>query len=328
METTVACMICGERHKRITRTHLKKHDMTTDQYKAIFPDAPIVSEELSYKLGEYGRSDDCHNRKEEYRKMVGDNQRGRKRSDITRQRISEARTGVSWGSHTEEHKEYMREVMREDAKRRLAEGIWPPVQTPEGRKRNSERMKQKWANGDFNHLQQVTRTNWENGVFANVWTEELRAKQSANRVRYLKENPTKKTDTGLELNFKAFLEQHGIAYEHQYIVDDTRSGQWLFDFYIPSLNLLVEVDGEYYHTISLRQINRDKRKQNCAWKRGYHFLRISDKDWRPELVFETPDAWKEHSIALVDHRRNDQLIEVRVAAVPSDAELASDLFSW
>lgn len=114
-------------------------------------------------------------------------------------------------------------------------------------------------------------------------------------------NETPKTNTSLEIAMKMFLTECGIDYEHQFAVHEMR-GSWAFDFFIPSLHLLVEVDGEYHHTRSLKQFNRDRRKAMVASRNGYGFLRISDKDWRTELIFASESVRKDHTETLMARR--------------------------
>ena len=42
----VVCQICGQAFKVIVATHLKKHEVSMDQYKQRFPEAPISSDEF------------------------------------------------------------------------------------------------------------------------------------------------------------------------------------------------------------------------------------------------------------------------------------------
>lgn len=50
-----------------------------------------------------------------------------------------------------------------------------------------------------------------------------------------------------------------------------------FDMFIPALNILLEVDGEYWHSKPDR-ILIDLAKQQYAFDNNYHFIRLSDKD--------------------------------------------------
>lgn len=46
MEETVECLECGRDFKAITNTHLKSHGMTLDQYRAKYPNTPMLSEKV------------------------------------------------------------------------------------------------------------------------------------------------------------------------------------------------------------------------------------------------------------------------------------------
>ena len=49
------CLLCEKEFKRITRTHLKTHNVTTDEYINKFPNAEIISEDLKISYGKYFR---------------------------------------------------------------------------------------------------------------------------------------------------------------------------------------------------------------------------------------------------------------------------------
>ena len=49
----IRCEICGEEFNNITWKHLKTHDITTDQYKILYPDAVLQSEETAKRRREH-----------------------------------------------------------------------------------------------------------------------------------------------------------------------------------------------------------------------------------------------------------------------------------
>lgn len=95
---------------------------------------------------------------------------------------------------------------------------------------------------------------------------------------------TRKRDTAPEREFQSLLKQAGIEFEQQYQVDVK-----LFDFYIPHHNLLIEIDGIYWHGKELEydEMNKaqkhnydnDKQKDRLAWDQGYSLERI----WGDEI---------------------------------------------
>ena len=93
---------------------------------------------------------------------------------------------------------------------------------------------------------------------------------------------------------KEFLEKLGISYVYQYKAESI--GRF-FDFYIPSANLIIEIDGGWYHSdprvLEGRELNpmqkKNKRvdefKNKWAISHGIPILRIWEKD-----INETPSA--------------------------------------
>jgi len=99
-----------------------------------------------------------------------------------------------------------------------------------------------------------------------------------NRKEILKGNPSK-----LEFTFADMLVGLGIDFIHQYEVDG-----FDYDFYIPSKNILIEVDGDYWHgnpekfteLNSMQRKNRglDRLKTKHAADRNYQLLRFWEND--------------------------------------------------
>lgn len=125
--------------------------------------------------------------------------------------------------------------------------------------------------------------------------------RTANLIKSKNHNG-KSSGTSLEVRMEKFLDSKGLSYETQKIVN-TPKGSFTFDFFVEEKNLLVEVDGEYWHRKSLEQFNRDIIKERLAIDMGYRFLRISDKDWKPDMVFETEDHIRNHNKSVMDKRK-------------------------
>jgi len=86
-----------------------------------------------------------------------------------------------------------------------------------------------------------------------------------------------------ELEFEKMLNELGVEFRTQEIV-----GGKIFDFYIPSENLLVEIDGDYWHgnpsvykrPNKMQNTNRknDRRKTLIAENEGYKISRVWESD--------------------------------------------------
>lgn len=107
----------------------------------------------------------------------------------------------------------------------------------------------------------------------------------------LKKNASKMSNklTWPEREFEKILKELKVKFETQKIV-----GTKIFDFYIPEVNLLVEVDGDYYHanpeTTKLENINRmqaknvrnDKFKDALASALGFGLERVWENDLKKD----------------------------------------------
>lgn len=92
-----------------------------------------------------------------------------------------------------------------------------------------------------------------------------------------------KNKTWPEREFEKLLEELEVKFETQRIV-----GEKIFDYYIPSKNLLVEVDGDYYHgnpetndklsNMQRRNQKNDQFKDILASGKGYSLERVWESD--------------------------------------------------
>jgi very-short-patch-repair endonuclease len=193
---------------------------------------------------------------------------GRPKSDAHKENLSKSRRGRKFQPHSPEtiakmQQAWERRKANEETYAAYVQGVSERMSSPEAQKRMRDRTAALIQQGNHNG---------------------------------------KSKDTGIELDLKEYLDGAGLAYEHQFVVD-TRKGAFTFDFFITSLHLLVEVDGEYWHAKSLEVWNRDKLKQRLASELGFTVARISDQDWHPEIIHESQDTIKASSDAILERRR-------------------------
>lgn len=76
-----------------------------------------------------------------------------------------------------------------------------------------------------------------------LWdNEEKREKQRIKKINYLKQTNFKDKKTNLESEFESILLQLGVNYEYQF-----EFKHYHFDFYLMDYNILIEVDGDFFH---------------------------------------------------------------------------------
>jgi hypothetical protein len=75
MEDYIICQICGEKVSRIYGAHLKKHGMTSQEYKDKYPGCPLMCEkDLKNTIKNSGK----HMQTEKYKKIFSDKMKGEK----------------------------------------------------------------------------------------------------------------------------------------------------------------------------------------------------------------------------------------------------------
>lgn len=128
----------------------------------------------------------------------------------------------------------------------------------------------------------------------------MRQNTSKKRTKTKKQKSIKKTvkigTSKLEEKFaKNFLDVIGVKYVYQFEAKDI--GRF-YDFYLPEENLLIEIDGDYYHSYGLtyeeknpmqkRNQRVDKIKDEWALYHGIPLLRIWEHDINnnEKLVFD------------------------------------------
>lgn len=140
-------------------------------------------------------------------------------------------------------------------------------------------------------------------------SDRLSSEENVKRLRDIMADRVAKTehngkakDTKLEIDMKKYLTENEVAFTHQRVLH-TEKGAFTFDFYLPEFNLFLEVDGEYWHRKSVEQINRDILKEKLCKAAGYRFLRISDKNWKPSLIFATDNVLECNNTVVLAARR-------------------------
>jgi len=109
--------------------------------------------------------------------------------------------------------------------------------------------------------------------------ENLRSKDYYQKIGLLgvKKQQDAKEPTSIEKKLYEELKNRGILFEKQRLIN----GKFLVDAYIPSLNLVIEADGDYWHSLN-RVKKHDKAKNAYLTKCGYSLLRITGTEIRDD----------------------------------------------
>jgi len=182
------------------------------------------------------------------------------------------------------------------------EGVHETRSTPEYLEKKSVAAKQAWERGCYPNMSQFMKERWESGEFHELQTDEWRQKLSEARKRQWKRGDfggpewiekmrqaTKKgwesgrfdgafqSPSSIELEVCNALKKAGVGYVPQFRPEGYSRP---FDVLVPP-NILIEVQGDYWHSEEHKPGIREKdaRKAKWAQKHGYKLVEI----WEHEI---------------------------------------------
>lgn len=153
-------------------------------------------------------------------------------------------------------------------------------------KHHSEETKIILRNVDKSYTKTDTyRENMKNVVTGRRHSESTKNKISISNKKALSKRNPKNFRSKLEKSFEEWLNSIGLKkdvdYKVQLMLHDEITGTYKFyDFYIFNKNLIIEIDGTYWHN---RNKENDKFKTLLAEREGYKLIRITDVDIKNNL---------------------------------------------
>jgi len=93
------------------------------------------------------------------------------------------------------------------------------------------------------------------------------------QMKGLLKQQNSKEPTSIEKKVYNELKTRGLLFETQKLIN----GKFIVDAYIPSLNLIIEADGDYWHSLD-RVVKKDKAENAYLTKCGYNLLRLSEHE--------------------------------------------------
>lgn len=287
----IKCLICNKEFQTLASHINFKHNISKELYLRMYPDAEFISKDLAEKCSARAakmhkilkekdpvkyqsvRNNTCY----QMRLAKGENFT---HTDETKKRMSESHRGVPRKAHTIETKKILRELK-----------IGKPVNlTPESKSAKTEKQKQRWKDrkADTEQFAQYIKN------------------LSEKRLEYIKNHgislPKRGRKTNIEKRLIEFLNRKNINFIYQHLLEGK-----FYDFYLPELHLLVEVDGEYWHRFPAA-IKNDLEKHNIAKIKQIKLLRITHLNWQPELIFEADyNKIQQHNYSILNTRTKECL---------------------
>ena len=206
---------------------------------------------------------------EEHRKKISEGGKSKKRTEDTRRKISEANR-----KRFTDEKERLRlgEAIRQswteerlEKQSKLVAGENNPAKLPYVRKKISQ-ARREWCKKNKHKLSEQSKR-----YFERLSPEERIEKLE--RWILAGQAASRKTTAGTSIERAVWeiLDALGVGYETQ-----KRIGPYFVDIYVPSKNLVIECDGEWWHSCP-EQIKRDRVRDAYLKKRGYQVLRLPER---------------------------------------------------
>lgn len=248
-EHKVKCKECGKEFVTITNTHLKKHELTIEEYRKKYPNDLLSS--TSWLNQWRGSEANTKNLRSANKIMYSSKKLRNKRKKSLRKFWEKADSRSN-------HSRIMKRVI----------------------KSNPEKFKQCFNAVITARMRMSNYDRWVEDFGLDIANKKLKAWKRKNKL------PSKSKATSLEKLFESKLVELGIEYTPQY----DKIGKYWCDFYLPKYNLIVEVDGDYWHA-NPEQFSEDdligpkKTKAKYIWEydnqktkdiidAGYNIFRI------------------------------------------------------
>jgi very-short-patch-repair endonuclease len=290
----VTCRICGDQCKRIYGKHLKfaHNNMTTVEYKNLFPGAPIMAlcdrEKTTINSGK-------HMKEERYKKMFSEKIKGNKnpnhKSNTSesdrRSRSPFSKDFIKYDGieNVEEHISTFAKLAIKDrvSDTTLQYYVNKGYSINESEKLLKERQTtfslrkciqkygyddghKKWMDRQEKWLKNYQKVNYSKisqEMFISIYKELL-------NVGFFDKVYFAKLDKNNNIHESKNNYEYRLKLNKSYILPD---------FFIPSLNLILEFDGTYYHRDTTENKEREMRRDENIINSGYSVLHISEKEY-------------------------------------------------
>lgn len=201
------------------------------------------------------------------------------------------------------------------------EGHWGNLKSEKRVNAIIKTRKEKFASGEYNHIikavkgrdnialgNKISKTKKENPyLFSNEQKKKQSERMMGNKHSQETKDKMKKSAidnimkkgkvkcSKLEYKFKGLLELENIKHIHSYYIKDGDFRK-IYDFYLPEYNILIEVDGDFWHynpktqnninkyKAQIINIENDQIKNKWALDNGYKLLRFWESDINNNII--------------------------------------------
>ena len=285
----VVCKVCGIKRRKLTTQHLKEHNMTLDDYKKLFPDAPTscISTRKKYSKiatdialskskeeriqiakrlnkcwwNKYDKMSEAD--KQKYKDKLSENissgiQKNKKDNPKRYKMINEKRSKVRKKLFSDEKTS---ELMRYNSKKG-AINLWNKLSADEKREkmyRLNTANKKMWEN-----MSEIDRMNF------------LKSHFSSSKSQYIIGNKSYDFRSKFEYKVALFLHENKIEFEYESKLIPLEDNHYhLIDFELVKRNTIIECKSLYCKNKTEDEIIKETEyKKECAEQLGYKYIII------------------------------------------------------
>lgn len=208
---------------------------------------------------------------------------------------------------------YIKKHLHIIQKGKTQEEIFGDMNSPKRIKAISKSRKEKFKSGEYNHIRKAASNSRKNPELGSkisngakgipkpkpegfgvgrTHSDKTKEKMSKSAIKnILKTGKVKRSK--LEYKFETILQKLDISYSHSYYIPSVKK---IYDFYIPEFNILIEIDGDFWHCnpithptpeYKIQEINlkNDEMKTKWAEDNGFKLLRFWEYDINNNLEF-------------------------------------------
>ncbi len=298
MKQTITCRICNLEFKSITSAHLKSHNISVKDYRQKY-DCHVYSEHMLFQRSllkktrpqkeilDHTNAVQCRVCNEFHRVL---------NLHIKYKHNMSTTDYLKLYHNAELYSQSIKDKMKENAfmknmkgvslEERLGEDIANKIKSSLSEKAKVRQLGSKRSEGYKEKMRQtwdIKRDEWSASIKKHAGTEERRKKMSKiMKEKMLRDgfHLARGKETSLEKHIRELLTELGFSVIKQKgTKKETLSTIRFFDIYVPEINLVIEADGEFWHSHPER-IAIDRAKTLAAIEEGYEFLRISDIEFK------------------------------------------------
>ena len=297
----ITCKVCGFKSQRIYGRHLKSHDITSEDYKKMFPGEPLYSESDAKNTS---KNSGKHMKNDKYKKMFSEKIKGEKNPNHKSKTTLEQRQKCSPFSDKfinyyddNQRKEFVKNICdKKSYTTRIDYWLNKGMLEEEAKEKLSERQR------TFTLEKCIQKYGEEKGT--EVYTKrQEKWQKSLNENGNLKQGFSKSSQELFYsiIDFYSIEDRKDIYFatkNQEYRLNKKEGGVWIYDFVDLPNKKIIEYNGDEYHAnpnifestdyphpfrknITASEIwEKDKRKIEVANEEGFEVLTIWDSEYR------------------------------------------------